>query len=137
MDAKEFRINNYYIPTDSLIGQSLEVVTADDIKAWSMGAVYGHKILLSGEWLLKFGFEEKEYEGVSALNGGRYFDLNNVHIVDEFIGGEWQYIYKRGEFDYTRIKHVHHLQNLFFVLTGEELNLKNDDVNMYLNKGRF
>jgi hypothetical protein len=72
-------------------------------------------IELTEEWLLKFGFE--------TLNGGFYF----LRLKD---GYRFEILFREGNikadlltFD-PQIKYVHQLQNLYFALTGEELECK-------------
>ena len=71
-------------------------------------------ILLTEEWLLKFG-------GIHET-GGMYF-FGNVGILHYRRENEFSlmnYNYKKGQI-YTTIKYVHQLQNLYFALTGKEL----------------
>ena len=71
-------------------------------------------IPITEEWLLKFGFEKKEFD---------YFILN-------YGDNECYFSYKRNNLELCRniqttasakIKSLHQLQNLYFALTGEEL----------------
>ena len=69
-------------------------------------------IPLTEEWLLKFGFEKNK-------NSDLYFRLNN-----------YEYFIENGIIDngYSRmneisVKYVHQLQNLYFALTGKELEI--------------
>jgi hypothetical protein len=65
-------------------------------------------IPLTEEWLLKFGFD-------------------NSLVKDIFLALDCNVIYDEGKYYFRRrgfqmvIKHVHQLQNLYKVLTGEEL----------------
>jgi hypothetical protein len=76
-------------------------------------------IPLTEEWLLRFGFEPEDdgnkrprfiKDGVFALNknGDVWY---------------WKYYGANGDKDYAEIKYVHQLQNLYFALTGIELEL--------------
>ena len=73
-------------------------------------------IPITEEWLLKFGFE---------LDGDEYY--NDIHGVYPNVkdGG---YCFMVFESEYitvnTILKHVHQLQNLYFALAGEELEIK-------------
>ncbi len=65
-------------------------------------------IPLTDEWLVKFGFDKR-------------FDVYQNHLLlfnSELKNWSWSGIYIR------EIKYVHELQNLYFILTGEELELK-------------
>ena len=82
-------------------------------------------IPLTEEWLVKFGFEEKE-----DLNSKDYPFAHSIFtkssksiLCNEFkIGGN-----QNGFHFYSMvyINYVHQLQNLYFALTGEELTIKN------------
>jgi len=66
------------------------------------------QIPLTEEWLLKFGYDlitENHY----AIPGHLIWKCNDLFMCD-----------KNGRI----IKHVHQLQNLYFALTGEELQIK-------------
>jgi hypothetical protein len=68
-------------------------------------------IPLTEEWLLKFGFE---------TNDVRYWQISSFRLhINRY--GEW--IFKVETFE-KEIKYVHQLQNLYFALTGEELEIK-------------
>ncbi len=75
-------------------------------------------IPLSEEWLLKFGFEEKEISVLNTellvwINFSFFLTIrNNRELIYDYMGGN------------TSVKCVHQLQNLFFALTGEELKEK-------------
>jgi len=74
-------------------------------------------IPLTEEWLLKFGFEK-------ALNGmfcpREYLWLKQHKLNNEWFAG----VNCIGDIDCTRIDYVHQLQNLYFSLTGTELEIK-------------
>lgn len=80
-------------------------------------------IQITEEWLLKFGFKK---------GGSEYklFPSFGTQFIADFTGEElWFMAYTRTvHSDYkevylaTPIKYVHQLQNLCFILTGEELN---------------
>ena len=72
-------------------------------------------IPLTKEWLLKFGFKYKEmYYESEYLTA-----LNDCFIVVERVTGFFYVDAPNNE-----IKYVHQLQNLYFALTGEELEIK-------------
>lgn len=83
-------------------------------------------IPLTEEWLLKFGFEEYRF----------YKDRISYKLVQErggdyFVTGEWFHkCLSEGNaviLNYN-LQYVHQLQNLFFALTGKELELKKEGV---------
>ena len=73
---------------------------------------------LTKEWLLKFGFENQQIELdypdklliISATVGGKYY-----FYLDDADGST---------FDLNYIQYVHQLQNLYFILTGTELEIR-------------
>lgn len=67
-------------------------------------------IPLTLEWLLKFGLEEHD-----GWDGQMYFvsPENSQFQIYESL--------QCYEYDYTELEYVHQLQNLYFILTGEEL----------------
>ena len=76
-------------------------------------------ILLTEDWLLKFGFEKKEDE---VLNFRRYPVMVKKHLQNY-----WSvYIDNLQVLCSTplELKHVHQLQNLYFDLTQKELTIK-------------
>tara|TARA_R110000796_G_scaffold141528_2_gene257950 strand:- start:111 stop:479 length:369 start_codon:yes stop_codon:yes gene_type:complete len=70
-------------------------------------------ILLTEDWLLKFGFKvEKENKYLTYILGNiTTYNQDNVWWVDLY----W---------DYLELKYVHQLQNLYFALTNKELTIK-------------
>ena len=65
-------------------------------------------IFLTEEWLERFNWNPPKDIGVS-------FSLTTDEI--HFVAGNY----------YKKIEHVHQLQNLYFALTGEELNQNKED----------
>ena len=101
MDCKELRIGNWvYFKLDDEYIQfdysMLEWDNANDI----------HAIPLTEEWLVKFGFVDNCKNGYEIVNHnpGYYFLDNEGGFIND-----------------CPILYVHQLQNLYFALTGEEL----------------
>lgn len=90
-------------------------------------------ILLTEEWLLKFGFVKL---GKFERNGG--LDYETIYKIEAKVGilsyicfyekpGESYWYLKYGMTDIyvkDRLKYIHQLQNLYFALVGEELEEK-------------
>ena len=78
-------------------------------------------ILLTEEWLLKFGFRKIEAETI--------FDYEIWGIDDnEFLfEADEKYYHSFIQTEKHEIESVHRLQNLYFALTGEELIIKEND----------
>lgn len=128
MEAKELRIGNWvrydgwhpdlvaknrpiipydtqieYIELDDYEGEDVYVIGSTHIRAF----IDSYSLIpLTEEWLIKFGFER--WNDVYNF----YHKLNGVEIENGNI-----YVGHGNE-----IKYVHQLQNLYFALTGEELN---------------
>ena len=71
-------------------------------------------IPLTEEWLERFGFNFDVNSGLYKKSG---FEVEVFNIGVEFYLGEY------GSW-FLFVEHVHQLQNLYFALTGEELELK-------------
>lgn len=82
-------------------------------------------IPLTEEWLLNFGFEKRDIKhGDGSVSMGVYINNPIIIIIDEdFIvcrsrpdnKSKWNYI--------NSVKYLHQLQNLFYCLSGKELEL--------------
>jgi hypothetical protein len=114
MESNELRIGNLVHDYDE------ELIIVSGI---SYGDVYSSKlgetplarikpILLTEEWLIKFGFEKKINEWMKNS------------IVLEYINNNLFFSAGLGLSLSVQIKQVHQLQNLYFALTGQELNIK-------------
>lgn len=79
-------------------------------------------ILITEEWLVKFGFTYNIEEG-----WGYDFNIGcSISRSDDYV---WYYFGNIEPFwtdIVPEIKYIHQLQNLCFVLTGEEMSIKNE-----------
>lgn len=124
MVAKDFRIGNWVIVWKSTL--EIDEINLDGInccEGFSDGVNYKHikPIILTKKWYEKLGFINSENE-----NGDYNFQLKNVALVKSKNGCiVW---FSRDSDDYFQsimsVKYVHQLQNLYFALTGEELEAK-------------
>lgn len=73
-------------------------------------------IKLTEEWLLKFGFTTFIIDVWDSPEAHK----NNYHIVKH--GEKW--IFRGLGASIVEVKHIHQLQNLYFSVTGEELEVK-------------
>lgn len=107
MKANELRIGNI------VNRQGTEIrVDGSDIKWFEDGSYLGiEPIPLTEEWFVRFGFNKANEYYKKQCND---FVLG-IRIEDFFM----PYI------SHTKLIHVHQLQNLYFALTGEELEIKN------------
>lgn len=129
MKTNELRIGNYLQGKNShVIIQTIYPVGHVKIKGnRSVFMVEGEHpclspILLTEEWLLRFGFKPK----------GEGYSIGIYEICDfkDFSDGSTEYIlYQWDSYNEiesavkANIRYVHQLQNLYFVLTDEELTL--------------
>jgi hypothetical protein len=114
MEAKNFRIGNYYEPTD---GTNIpEKVKWEDLAAWESGAVYGKEISITTEWLIDLGFKKKGSYWFPNKSWHRY--LFHGYVLNLEPDG--------CDMVHAQVRNVHELQNLFFALTGKELELKKE-----------
>ena len=75
---------------------------------------------LTEEWLLKFGFELRDgkyYKGKYLIEDGISQYFNNGYSFRITIDNQ-------NSTHASSVKYVHQLQNLYFALTGQELELK-------------
>ena len=126
MDARELRIGNLFIDNKtktiiSVIGLTEEIIT---FSGHFKNDWQAEPIPLTEEWLLKFGFEsynQKSYKLNIILDNKDTFLVFYSHS-----GGNIMMSINDPKNDYNlirEIKHVHQLQNLYFALTGEELEI--------------
>ena len=84
-------------------------------------------IPLTEEWLLKLGFSLKDYKegyiGIEHKAGGIITDfvLTYPKVMGEF---QKHFAWEHSKWKYNTIEYVHQLQNLFYILTNEELTIK-------------
>lgn len=71
-------------------------------------------IPLTEEWLENFGFECASHSGGNSI----YYSIGDFggELLDGFFQLTW--------YEFAPCQYVHQLQNLYFALTGEELELK-------------
>ena len=101
MESKELRIGNYLQNRNGIPYKVLGEMFVDGF--------HGLKpIPLTEELLLRIGFS------VSSLGDDNVVSVNGFYLWKDRL----QHITTG-----TRIKHVHQLQNLYFALTGEELEI--------------
>lgn len=118
----EFRVGNYYSPTDGSLHENMQMVS-EDLQAWSMGAVYGKPIPLNHDAFLELGFEKVGNQDTYAIktNTDYYFSIgyyNQKYRIGHRLSKE-----PNLELGYN-IRYIHQLQNLYNSITGEELELK-------------
>jgi len=107
MELNELRIGNYYYWSAEGKNYDLKVRRED----FSNDNYKNFKpIPLTEEWLIKFGFEETDYAGDCYYLGSLQIDLSDFECA---FNTNW--------LD-CKTQYLHQLQNLYFALTGKELN---------------
>jgi hypothetical protein len=124
MDLREIRIGNYFeINTE---GQPCPDRLENGIHQWDNWYDYYEfgfnenifrPIPLTEEWLERFGFDRNELKGRRCYT--ILYDDRCAFFLYEANG--FFYVEQSGVSS-NSFKHVHSLQNLYFALTGEELN---------------
>lgn len=130
MKAQELRIGNWVVNVD----EYWEVRLVDFNSMYIEKSCPFKPIPLTEEWLLKFGFNKK---GESRYGFKYIYPIADwgFTIEPSFEEGKWFFgheFYDSGDdaWDYQSLnfcfdlQYVHTLQNLYFALTGEELNKK-------------
>lgn len=108
IDVKELRVGN-------LLKKDGVVVTIDArsiFDIWDKSEKY-EAIEINEEWLRRFGFDKK----IESFLKGRF----DVHKLANWTN----YMFCEGNLVLRELKYVHTIQNLYFALTGKELQLKN------------
>jgi hypothetical protein len=120
MKANELRIGNYVHMDMSIDDIEVVRLKIGDLALFAIEARELYRIPLTEARLLKFGFEWK-----GLISKGRYLTIFTP--CGKALVFKDNYFIFAGVTIETQIQYVHQLQNLYFVLTGEELKLKEDE----------
>ena len=125
MKANELRLGNWVDDVD----RALKIRDHNQLAPWLVK--HYNPILLTEELLIKFGFEKLEFNSEKHGYGCEY-----VLEIEEVDGFRLEYqndfsigiMYNKEQLAITpntdKARYVHQLQNLYFALTGEELEIK-------------
>lgn len=113
MEAKELRIGNWYEHN----GEYKQVSPNTIVEVWEAKRLWCKPIPLTTEILEKAGF--KKIEGI----GWECYNLTNYDISVYLNGFATIRTYDE-DADKFPCKYLHQLQNLYYALTGEELDIK-------------
>jgi len=129
MEARELRIGNYFYDIFDVKNPEVRKWTVEDFvtcinyQSSKHPITFAKPIPLTEEWLEKLGFEVIDAFDSEGIEDHYYLLKKNTisfcclrpfeTIEIDFFDGL--------ELRKTPIKHVHQLQNLYFALTGEEL----------------
>lgn len=125
INPKELRIGNWVLDTIYLeedeIGKPLKI----EYFHFTQPGDYFSPIPLTPEILEKAGFRavDAEIEGFTRVHGRPFYSIvskSQIFTLTDEPYGVWHYI----DFPYTRLQYLHQLQNLYFALTGEDLNIE-------------
>ncbi len=122
LKAQDLRIGNLIDTPDGIreiddISTKRELGHSVGFKGFNVGYYLDvcKPIPITEEWLLKLGFE---YNNFSLLYSNRKQSEYDIQILDDtFV------IYKYGD-EIVTLKYIHELQNLFYAITGNELEMK-------------
>lgn len=131
MKSTDFRLGNLVLNGSTL--SHVVLIEPEDliIKNYSSHetthklSIHGiQPIKLTEEWLLNFGFDKRITENHSV----QYFIGENPITRDWLFDILWlkEYSYPFYRNGFFKIRYVNQLQNLYFALTGEELELKTE-----------
>lgn len=122
MEAKELRIGNF-VDWNGEVGIVSQLLEKDVFFKCGETDLYDSvkPILLSREWLLKFGFCIVDINGTieATLPSFRY----NIQTVVDYNG----FFFCDEENVLTNLLYVHELQNLIFALSKKELTIKKQE----------
>lgn len=139
MEAKKFRIGNY-LRSKQWFGHGqiqgieetengFQLKVKGYVHEWEKGKYFDlEEIPLTEQWLIDLGFEKQVLSDNSAhyytleLNDNKYCDLSICSGDKNGFIEATLFPYE----DWFRYKYVHELQNLFFAITGQELELKHE-----------
>jgi hypothetical protein len=121
MKAKELRIGNFinYRIEDKFDERKewLEVSEIDAIDLQCIDDIYYSPIPITKEWLIKFGFK-KNNRAYKLSNFGKFIFFEQLNSFGFYPAGLLNSLIRM-----DNLKSVHQLQNLYFALTGEELEI--------------
>ena len=114
--ANELRVGNYFQWIEiASMGIGVDVITKDNHYTYED---FKEPIPLTEDWLKRFGFDTDRV----------CWFLDGVNLGD-FADGFWFLPNGSLTTRSIQIKYVHSIQNLYFALTGEELNQNKEDEN--------
>lgn len=123
IQANELRIGNLISFKESIDDIICIIATTNNVRLNKKRGIpvsinYLRPIPLTEEWLVKFGFKNKS----KTLFEKNFYEKRIFSIVQHGFTKKFCFPAQNGV---TEIKYVHQLQNLYFALTGKELEIKN------------
>lgn len=121
INANELRIGNIIRDEHGTVHIIDKYDFIEELTIYGFNFEKCNPIPLTEEWLLKFGFENKnEYFDIVTYSNEICISLKDEEFSLYIRIDEDSYY----SFEWTKINFVHQLQNLYFALTGKELELK-------------
>jgi len=118
--VNELRIGNWVALKDG----THVPIRGGGINAMEQGRFECYPIPLTEEILLKFGFEKKGNDFVNHRTDGDIDSVTGATMyISEFVNKEFEFVVCADTYNgyCLTIPYLHQLQNLYFALTGEEL----------------
>ncbi len=122
MKADELRIGNYILHEPTIDDWEEIIITLPSLLQIDISPESYCGIPLTEEWLLNFGFETYTTEKSKVYKLGNFMVI--YVLKGRFAGNKYLKAFNISFSEFGHIKHVHTLQNLYFALTGEELQIK-------------
>ena len=122
MKANELRIGNYILHEPTIDDWEEIIITLPSLLQVDISPESYCGIPLTEEWLLNFGFETYTTEKSKVYKLGNF--MVTYVLKGRFAGNKYLKAFNISFSEFGHIKHVHTLQNLYFALTGEELQIK-------------
>lgn len=125
MTSSDLRIGNYVIQD----GEEIHGIVGLTLHKFELNQIKLEPIVLTEDWLVKFGFSSKDYKkgyiGIEHKAGGMITDF--VLTYPYKLGDHQKcFIWEHSNWKYNTLEYVHELQNLFYILTSQELTIKNE-----------
>ncbi len=118
MELNELRFGNIIYKDDTSFPAPVDLYTFIILERFPERLSWLKGVPLSDDWLEKFGLIERyvkgEWSWANCKKDGPWDSYTEIHKDEE----GWYYLK-----EYPRIKYVHQLQNLYFALTGQDLEL--------------
>lgn len=127
IEAKELRIGNWILPEHNLDGEYHKVTIIESYAINSYTEDWYRGIPLTHEILEKCGFKEDDNVASAFNDIKKYYSINGSFFMRELNGEFHRYIEVEDDpyysFPLCQVKYLHQLQNLYFALTGKELEI--------------
>jgi hypothetical protein len=108
-----FKVESIAYQKDAVGGYVIDTIGGKN-GTWSNPINCIEPIELTEEWLLRLGFEKIETE----------FFIDDWFLYISYHEGSCHILMLRDDYYFNTIQYVHQLQNLYFALTGQELEVK-------------